>query len=83
MSDGLNDTEANSDMDNDLEQTASSASTVDSEDETILVHVSGQVKHNTVVELPADSRVKDQTTPNMIQRISGIFERKPLISKEI
>lgn len=22
----------------------------------------------------------DQTTPNMIQRISGIFERKPLIS---
>ena len=59
MSDGLNDIEANSDMDNDLEQTASSASTVDSEDETILVHVSGQVKHNTVVELPADSRVKD------------------------
>ena len=25
----------------------------------------------------------DQTTPNMIQRKSGIFERKPLISKEI
>lgn len=25
----------------------------------------------------------DQTTPNMIQRISRIFERKPLISKEI
>ena len=25
----------------------------------------------------------DQTTPNMIQRISEIFERKPLISKEI
>ena len=25
----------------------------------------------------------DQTTPNMIQRISGIFERKPLISREI
>ena len=25
----------------------------------------------------------DQTTPNMIQRISGIFERNPLISKEI
>lgn len=25
----------------------------------------------------------DQTTPNMIQRIIGIFERKPLISKEI
>lgn len=27
--------------------------------------------------------VIDQTTPNMIQRISRIFERKPLISKEI
>ena len=25
----------------------------------------------------------DQTTPNMIQRISRIFEIKPLISKEI
>ena len=25
----------------------------------------------------------DQTTPNMIQRISGVFERKPLILKEI
>ena len=28
-------------------------------------------------------RIYDQTTPNMIQRISEIFERKPLISKEI
>lgn len=27
--------------------------------------------------------ILDQTTPNMIQRISGIFERNPLISKEI
>lgn len=25
----------------------------------------------------------DQTTPNMIQRISRMFERNPLISKEI
>lgn len=30
-----------------------------------------------------DSRFLDQTTPNMIQGISGIFERNPLISKEI
>lgn len=30
-----------------------------------------------------DTSVVDQTTPNMIQRISEIFERKPLISKEI
>ena len=29
------------------------------------------------------NKVYDQTTPNMIQRIIGIFERKPLISKEI
>lgn len=29
------------------------------------------------------NKVYDQTTPNMIQRISEIFERKPLISKEI
>ena len=27
--------------------------------------------------------LKDQTTPNMIQRINRIFERKPLISKGI
>ena len=26
---------------------------------------------------------RDQTTPNMIQRISGIFERNLLISKEM
>ena len=32
--------------------------------------------------IPEDIIV-DQTTPNMIQRISEIFERKPLISKEI
>lgn len=29
------------------------------------------------------NKVYDQTTPNMIQRISGIFERNALISKEI
>ena len=27
--------------------------------------------------------ITDQTTPIMIQRLNGIFERKPLISKEI
>ena len=30
-----------------------------------------------------DTTFLDQTTPNMIQRIIGIFERKPLISKGI
>lgn len=28
-----------------------------------------------------DSRFLDQTTPNMIQRLNGIFEIKPLISR--
>lgn len=39
----------------------------------------------TLVEMiePFNGRIYDQTTPNMIQRIIGIFERKPLISKEI
>lgn len=27
--------------------------------------------------------IYDQTTPNMIQRLNGIFERKPLISRDI
>ncbi len=36
-------------------------------------------------KFPKDLKIYfiDQTTPNMIQRIIGIFERKPLISKEI
>lgn len=33
--------------------------TVYPEEKTILIHVSGQVKNNTVVELPAESRIKD------------------------
>ena len=51
--------------------------------ETIRVDVKGMVKKAGVYELAKDSIVNDQTTPNMIQRISEIFERKPLISKEI
>ena len=39
------------------------------------------------VDFSSDDNLKvyfiDQTTPNMIQRISEIFERKTLISKEI
>lgn len=39
----------------------------------------------TMVEIlePYQGRVYDQTTPNMIQGISGIYERNPLISKGI
>ena len=36
------------------------------------------------IVIPKEVRdIFDQTTPNMIQRISGIFERNALISKEI
>ena len=37
----------------------------------------------TIVGKTEVNKVYDQTTPNMIQRISEIFKRKPLISKEI
>lgn len=49
----------------------------------IFVDVKGAVKKPGVYEMNSSDRVVDQTTPNMIQRISEIFERKPLISKEI
>ena len=49
----------------------------------IKVDIKGEVNNPGVYELNVGSRVNDQTTPNMIQRISGIFERNPLISKEI
>lgn len=42
------------------------------------------VNYSTIVNLvDENSKVLDQTTPNMIQRISGVFERKPLISRGI
>ena len=58
----------------------------DSEDiinKTIFVDIKGAVNKPGVYELNENSRVIDQTTPNIIQRISGIFERNALISKEI
>lgn len=53
------------------------------EKKTIVVHITGEVNKPGVIELEEGKRIIDQTTPNMIQRISGIFERNPLISKEI
>ena len=47
------------------------------------VDIKGAVVNPGVYEVEENSRVIDQTTPNMIQRIKGIFERNPLISKEI
>lgn len=55
-------------------------------DETIkyiTIDIKGEVKSPGVYKIEEGKRVVDQTTPNMIQRIIGIFERKPLISKEI
>lgn len=52
ISDSLvDDKKENFNIENDL--------TVYPEEKTILIHVSGQVKNNTVVELPAESRIKD------------------------
>ena len=36
-----------------------------------------------IMDKTSVNKVYDQTTPNMIQRISGVFERKPLISRGI
>ena len=55
----------------------------ENDDKLINLEVKGEVKNPGVYSLKEDSIIKDQTTPNMIQRISGIFERKPLISREI
>lgn len=49
----------------------------------IKVEVKGEVLNPDVYVLKKGSTIKDQTTPNMIQRISGVFGRKPLILKEI
>ena len=46
----------------------------------IYVYITGEVAVPGVVVLSENSRIIDQTTPNMIQRISKIFARNPLIS---
>ena len=58
----------------------------DKEEENITkisVDVKGAVKKEGVYELDSGARVNDQTTTNMIQRISRLFAINPLISKEI
>lgn len=47
------------------------------------IDIKGEVINPGIYTMKSSSRIIDQTTPNMIQRIIGIFERKPLISKEI
>ena len=53
------------------------------ENKKYMVDIKGEVQTPGIYELESSSRVIDQTTPNMIQRINGIFERNPLISKGI
>lgn len=47
------------------------------------VDIKGAVEKPGVYEINNEMLIYDQTTPNMIQRISGVFERKPLISRGI
>ena len=56
---------------------------IDDTSDLIYVDIKGAVKKPGVYQVKSNSIVNDQTTPNMIQRISGIFERNALISKEI
>ena len=55
----------------------------DKEIEKVVVDIKGMVANPGVYEVSSSSRVNDQTTPNMIQKINHLFARKPLISKEI
>lgn len=56
---------------------------VDLKDDLVYVDIKGAVKKPGVYKINSDKKIIDQTTPNMIQRISGIFERNALISKGI
>ena len=49
----------------------------------IKVYITGEVKNQGVIELEEGDRIADQTTLNMIQDISSIIARKPMIIGEI
>lgn len=53
------------------------------EQQYYMVDIRGEVNRPGIYKVESGAMINDQTTPNMIQRISGIFERNPLISKEI
>ena len=47
------------------------------------VDIKGQINLPGIYTMKATSRVIDQTTPNMIQKLNLLFARKPVISKEL
>lgn len=52
-------------------------------EDIVKVDIKGAVNKPGVYEVDDSARVIDQTTTNMIQRISHLFAINPLISKEI
>lgn len=52
----------------------------DEQKENVFVDIKGAIANPGVYELEQNKKVIDQTTPNMIQRLNDIVERKPLIS---
>lgn len=52
-------------------------------EKVIIVHIVGCVKNPGIVEVKDGARIIDQTCPIMIQRLSTIFQRNPLISMGI
>lgn len=60
-------------------ETTLSEDTTESTERHFYVDVKGEVKSPGVYFVSEGMLVIDQTTPNMIQRLSGIFARNPLI----
>ena len=54
--------------------------TEEKETNKIIVDIKGEINSPGTYEMDYDERIIDQTTPNMIQKISEIFARNPLIS---
>lgn len=78
-----NQTETENIENNENEQTITSKLGIKENKKTIIVHVVGEVNTPGIVELNEGARIIDQTTPNMIQDISSIIARKPMIIGEI
>ena len=51
--------------------------------ELLKVDIKGEIINPGIYSLTSTSRVIDQTTPNMIQKLNLLFARKPVISKEL